>query len=1132
MAERIDIIITDQIASGIEKKLINIGKAASKAADDIANLDDEIGKSKKQADSLSASQDKLNKSYLASESALNRAITSENNAIASSKRLETATTQTLIANQKLQAENNKTAISQQKLKQETEKNTQAQLKSEQAFNTALKAERAASVELSKLEAQQNRTKKTAVELEISQDKLNKSYIDSENSLNRAIVAENNAAVSNKKLETAKTQNLVANEQLEASQNRTKASLQLVNQANLKTAASQQRLKTETANTNAAVQKTKLTYNNAKTANQKLGTEIERTRLRREQANAAASRAAIAEQKLINVKKNLTSNTKKSGDALLGFTKGLLAVESIKRFTVEIVRLADSYTLLQNRIGTVTDTQEQSAIISQELFQIANDTRTNINATAQAFQRFDRAIEGLGGSQRESLELTETLNQALKLGGLTTGEQSAALLQLSQAFNKGKLDGDEFRTVIETLPRIADAIAEELGITRGELLKLAPEGKITAQVLREGIAGAAEDINAEFEKLKPTVSEAFTTLKNRAIESVGELDKATNASARLAQNILTIGDVFETSSDGISEFIGEIKEFYKEAPKFTQGILDVLSFSPGGYLLDKYRGNKGDVAPTTTTDTNIETSTNVLRGANKDVAAKAAGKERLDNLDKIYSKLLKENAILSETQGVSETFVKLSEITNNLKAKGIDITASEKGALLDLISANEELSKARRVDETLKGLLRENNLLVDLKDKYNAEADSISIISSLKSDGVRLTEAETSAIKDLLEANSQLSLARKFDETLKSLQEEQQLLNNIAGVYGSQANAIEVVNGFRTEGLELTKEQEQSISVLVVSIEDQKRAQSELNNIYTETIGKQKGIEASIAATNAAYKDGLITLSDYQSRLSNLNVEESTLKLKQGLGDFEDFSLTSLGRIADGYEGFQLSLSDSFGQFFTTLTDGFADSIGQAIVYSEDLGESLRETARGAIAEFISQLIKAQIEQQSLNLISSISSSGGGGGIGGAIVGVISGAVASSSGGGTVGSASGGGSGAFATYQTGGYTGSGQNNELAGSVHKNEFVMNAGATSRLGVGQLQSLQNGTAQIQQKTGSNNNQSQQPIIVQAPQVQRDPITIVNVPQESAEQYLNSPAGNSMFINKATENAQELKQIFGVNS
>jgi hypothetical protein len=93
-------------------------------------------------------------------------------------------------------------------------------------------------------------------------------------------------------------------------------------------------------------------------------------------------------------------------------------------------------------------------------------------------------------------------------------------------------------------------------------------------------------------------------------------------------------------------------------------------------------------------------------------------------------------------------------------------------------------------------------------------------------------------------------------------------------------------------------------------------------------------------------------------------------------------LGALGKVATGFTTFEAGASEIMGGFFETLSNGFADSIGRAIIYSEDLGDSLRKLAKDALAQLISAFVKLMIQMAAAKLVAAafgveISGIGGG-----------------------------------------------------------------------------------------------------------------------------------------------------------
>ena len=239
------------------------------------------------------------------------------------------------------------------------------------------------------------------------------------------------------------------------------------------ATEQQRTATAAQNLAAATTRANTAQTQGQTAAQRLATEQARTATQTANAAAASDRAALAALRLQQAQDRVAQSSQRAASSIMSFVRGAAALVGVGLSAQAILQSADAYTVLQNKLQNVSDSERQVTELTNELFNVANKTRTPVQETAQAFTRFDMALKNLGGSQEESLRLTETVNKMLTVSGATETEAGSALLQLSQAFNKGKLDGDEFRSVMELMPNAADAIAKKLGVTRGELLKLAP-----------------------------------------------------------------------------------------------------------------------------------------------------------------------------------------------------------------------------------------------------------------------------------------------------------------------------------------------------------------------------------------------------------------------------------------------------------------------------------------------------------------------------------------------------------------------------------------------------------------------------------------------------------------------------------
>lgn len=207
----------------------------------------------------------------------------------------------------------------------------------------------------------------------------------------------------------------------------------------------------------------------------------------------------------------------------------------------IVRTADAFTQLQNRLRVVTDSTLELRGVTEGLVQVSRETRTSLAANAELFNRLRISITGMGVSQRETLAVTKSLNQAVILSGAAAREARAGLIQLSQGLSRGVLRGDELRSVLEQLPVVSNVIAKQLGVTRQELNALGEQGRITSDQIIAAFQASREELEERFQKTVPTIAQAFQVLNNSLVVFFGQLGQSTELAARFTEAVLFLAD---------------------------------------------------------------------------------------------------------------------------------------------------------------------------------------------------------------------------------------------------------------------------------------------------------------------------------------------------------------------------------------------------------------------------------------------------------------------------------------------------------------------------------------------------------------------------------------------------------------
>lgn len=211
---------------------------------------------------------------------------------------------------------------------------------------------------------------------------------------------------------------------------------------------------------------------------------------------------------------------------------------------EVMQAAEAYTTISNRLSLVTKSSDELYAAQSDLFEIAQRTRSPLEATAEVYQRLAQNAGALGLSLSEVGDTTETINKLMVISGTSAQSAEAALTQLGQAFASGTLRGEELNSVMEQAPALAMAIAEGMGVTVGELRKLGEQGKITSAAVIEALNQQGAAVDEQFARMAPTIAGATTTIKNSFIEIVGKMDATVGASSAVAEALMGISDAMD------------------------------------------------------------------------------------------------------------------------------------------------------------------------------------------------------------------------------------------------------------------------------------------------------------------------------------------------------------------------------------------------------------------------------------------------------------------------------------------------------------------------------------------------------------------------------------------------------------
>lgn len=256
--------------------------------------------------------------------------------------------------------------------------------------------------------------------------------------------------------------------------------------------------------------------------------------------------------------------------------GAMAALGVGLGVNELAKAADSYTNLSARIHIATKDGGDFTSAMAGVHQVALMTNSSLEATGSLFTRLNGVGKEMGMTQQNSLDLTKTINQAIQTSGGSAEASEAAVQQFIQAMQGGVLRGEEFNSIMEGGYGVAEALAKGLGVTTGELRKMAENGELGAERVYKALLSQKDAVQKTYDSFPLTVSNALQKIATSWQILIGEIDQSNGASATAAQWLSTLADnmnLLKPIIDDIGNGFTRFREYYSNI--YDQGTIDSL-----------------------------------------------------------------------------------------------------------------------------------------------------------------------------------------------------------------------------------------------------------------------------------------------------------------------------------------------------------------------------------------------------------------------------------------------------------------------------------------------------------------------------------------------------------------------------
>lgn len=263
-------------------------------------------------------------------------------------------------------------------------------------------------------------------------------------------------------------------------------------------------------------------------------------------------------------KRTADNMGKAFSRLGGIIAAALSFQAVK----STILLADKMNMLDQKIKNVSKSAKQFQTVRQGIRDIAKETGASIESISTLSQQLLIAGESIGATSDQIVTMTSNLNKLGAIGGSSGEQMGNAMLQFGQAMAGGVVRAEEFNSIVENTPVIAQSIAKGMGMTVGELRKAVNAGTVLSEDVFAALEGQTDSINTKFAKMPLTVDRASGMIANSFAVAVQEIDQGLDVTEAIAEAMKTVSEVI--ASD-LVPFVDDLVLSFKEMAILWDGI---------------------------------------------------------------------------------------------------------------------------------------------------------------------------------------------------------------------------------------------------------------------------------------------------------------------------------------------------------------------------------------------------------------------------------------------------------------------------------------------------------------------------------------------------------------------------------
>ncbi|MBP5966757.1 tape measure protein [Pseudomonas iridis] len=232
----------------------------------------------------------------------------------------------------------------------------------------------------------------------------------------------------------------------------------------------------------------------------------------------------------------------------GLIKGALAAAIGAASIGTIIKTADSYSQMSDRIGLATKSFGEYNTVQERLLATANRTYRPLEEAQELYIRTSDSLRSMGLSADQSMDVMDSFSYLLVTNSASADKASSAIDAYSKSLQTGKVEADSWQAILAAMPTIVDTLSKSTNKSAEEIRSLGAQGKLSLDTLTQGLRKSAEANGLLADSMGVAVRDAMVALNNAFTVYIGQLNETTDGTGILASGISVLAENFGTIAE--------------------------------------------------------------------------------------------------------------------------------------------------------------------------------------------------------------------------------------------------------------------------------------------------------------------------------------------------------------------------------------------------------------------------------------------------------------------------------------------------------------------------------------------------------------------------------------------------------